>query len=72
MTSEYIKDVLSIAAQVVLSRSGDVDTEDGSFATVDTDLIIRLESAISQAFDLPGDDVNEGDIPQLHKMITDL
>lgn len=72
MTSEYIKDVLSIAAQVVLSRSGDVDTEDGSFATVDTDLIIRLEAAISQAFNLPGDDVTEGDTPQLHRMITDL
>ena len=72
MTNEYIKDVLSIAAQVVLSRSGDVDTEDGSFATVDVDRIIRLEAAISKAFNLPGDDVTKYDIPQLHKMITDL
>ena len=38
-----ISDVIINAFELVISRNGDVDTEDGSFATCGTDEIIRLE-----------------------------
>jgi len=62
MNSDKIKCVLQLAAQLVLSRGADVDTEDGAFATVCTDEIINLEMAISQAFELDSDDVTSRDI----------
>ena len=47
------------------SRSGDVSSEDGNFATVDDNIIIELDSAIAEAFELSSDDVNESDIPMI-------
>ena len=50
-----LKELLEQAVFVCWNRSGDVDTEDGSFATIDTDSMIRLETAICEYFDLPSD-----------------
>lgn len=52
-----IKEVLREAAQVVAWRNGDVSTEDGNFATTDTDAIIRLEQALCTALKTSSDDV---------------
>ena len=60
--NDKLKRVIELAVTTVLSRSGDVDTEDGSKATVCTDEIIRLEAAISEAFELSSDDVNDSDV----------
>ncbi|URC15434.1 hypothetical protein JLT2_66 [Paraglaciecola Antarctic JLT virus 2] len=50
-----LKEVLKLAVALTLSRDGDVTTEDGNFATVDTDIIIELDMAISKAFSLDSD-----------------
>ena len=65
-----IKEIIKLSTSLVLSRDSDVNTEDGSFATVDTDLIIRLEQAIVKAFDLPYDDVSEEDVPIISAILN--
>ena len=54
---EAIKELLITTASLVLTRKGDVDTEDGTYATVDTDTIIRLDYGLAEAFELDSDDV---------------
>ena len=51
-----LKSLIERAILVAGSRDGDVDTEDGTFATVDVDELIRLEEAIEEFF---GRDVSE-------------
>jgi len=68
--NDKIKEVLGLATALVLSREGDITTEDGNFATVDEDLIINLEIAISQAFELEGDEVVTSDIPKIKALIN--
>lgn len=63
--NDQMKKVIELATALVLSRGGDVSTEDGSFATVDDNIIIELDSAIAEAFELNSDDVNESDIPMI-------
>lgn len=65
--SEEIKmsDVLLRAAEVVMSRDGDTTNEDGSFACVDIDSIIHLESQLSRLFSLDCDDIIRSDLPLL-------
>lgn len=63
--NDQMKKVIELATSLVLSRGGDVSTEDGSFATVDDNIIIELDSAIAEAFELNSDDVNESDIPMI-------
>lgn len=58
-----LSDVLLGAVGVVLSRDGDVSTDDGCFASVDIGSIINLESGISKFFDLDSDDVTFSNIP---------
>ena len=41
---------------VIEYRNGDVDTEDGTFATTETDAIIGLEMSLAEAFNDNGDD----------------
>jgi len=53
-----LQDILILAAQLVLTRHGDVFTEDGSFATVDTDAILELDYAMADYFCLSSDDVS--------------
>lgn len=53
---EKLKEVLRQAVLIVEYRSGDTSNEDGSFATTDLDTIIRLESAICDAFRTECDD----------------
>ena len=67
-----MKRVIELATALVLSRAGDVDTEDGSFATVDTDIIIELDCAIAEAFELNSDDVNDSDAPMIMAIISEL
>ena len=47
-----LADIVERAIFVVDSRDGDVDTMAGTFATVDTDEIIRLEEMIENFFEL--------------------
>ena len=63
--NDQMKRIIELATALVLSRRGDVDTEDGGFATVDTGIIIQLECAIAEAFELNSDDVNESDVPMI-------
>ena len=69
---DEIKDIIEMAAMVVLTRMGDVDTDDGTLATVGTDAIIILEEAITKAFDLGSDDVTFENMPALLRQVKDL
>lgn len=51
-----LKEIIKKSLVVIEYRHGDVDTEDGTFATTDTDAIIGLEMALSEAFNDDGDD----------------
>lgn len=53
-----ISDVIMCAFELVISRDGDVDTEDGSFATCGTDEIIRLDEAMAHYFKVGSDDLD--------------
>jgi hypothetical protein len=55
--NEKIKEVLKQAVLVCEYRGGDIDTEDGSFATTDTDSMIRLEAALCDALNAPSDNI---------------
>ena len=72
MLNEKMKSVLRRAVQLVLSRDGDIATECGIFATVDTDEIIMLEADIVEAFELDSDDVMHSDAPHIAAMINSL
>lgn len=52
-----IREIVDLAAQLVISRDSDVDMEDGAFATVDIDCLIRLDYAIAKSFGLDSDNV---------------
>lgn len=49
---EQLKELIERAILVAYGRNGDVDTEDGTYATTDMDEMIRLESAIQELFGL--------------------
>lgn len=55
--SEKIVAALHAALNVAYDRKGDVDTEDGTYATTDRDSMIHLETALCEAFDAKSDDV---------------
>lgn len=65
-----LKDILIAAATVVLLRRGDVDTEDGSYATVDIDSLLRLDYALAEFFELDSDDVTFENIDGLIQKIN--
>lgn len=50
MEDKY-KAVINAAIVVARNRNGDIDTEDGTFATTETDAMICLEEAIGKAFE---------------------
>lgn len=54
---KQLQDILILAASLVLTRHSDVYTEDGLFAAVDTDTIIRLDYSLAEYFCLSSDDV---------------
>lgn len=43
---EKLENLILRAVEVAHWRDGDIDTEDGTFATTETDSMIRLEEAI--------------------------
>lgn len=63
--NDQMKRIIELSTALVLSRSGDVSTEGGNFATVDDNIIIELDCAIAEAFELNSDDVNESDVPMI-------
>ena len=71
MEDKY-KSIIELAALVVLHRGQDVNTEDGYFATTCSDQIIRLEAAISEAFELNSDDVNVSDLTMIMTKLEQL
>lgn len=70
--SEDIKEILKLAAEVVLSRHGDINTEDGCFATVEIDAILRLDYAMAECFKLDTDDINYRNMDDLISKIESL
>jgi len=54
---KQIKEVLRQAVLVCEYRSGDIDTEDGSFASTDIESIINLEAALADYLDMDTDTV---------------
>lgn len=48
--TKALNELLTRAILVAFWRSGDVDTEDGTYATTETDEMIHLESAIQEFF----------------------
>ncbi len=54
---EKLKEIIERAILVAYWRDGDVDTEDGTYATTDTDEMIRLESAIQELFGIEVEDL---------------
>lgn len=62
MIETRLSDVLFAAYKLVISREGDVDTEDGSFATVDTAEILNLDTLLAHYFDLGSDDCRLKDV----------
>ena len=53
-----LKEILGRAILVIQYRNGDIDTEDGSFATTCTDEMIHLEQALADMFNDDGDDAS--------------
>lgn len=58
MNQVKLSDVLMLAFELVLSRDGDVDTEDGSLAACGIGEIIRLDEAMAHYFEVGSDDIN--------------
>jgi hypothetical protein len=56
---EQLKELIERAILVAYWRNGDVDTEDGTYATTDTDEMIRLESAIQELFGLEAHELSK-------------
>ncbi len=50
-SNERLVDLFTKLVQVIQSRGADVDTEDGTFATVDLDEFLRLEQEFEDNFD---------------------
>lgn len=73
---EQLKELIERAILVAYWRDGDIDTEDGTFATTDTDQMIRLESAIQDLFGLEANELakslNSGQIidKKLNELMT--
>lgn len=67
-----LKEIIKLAAHVVLLRHGDVSTENGNYATTDSDSMIRLDQAIADTFDLDSDDVTFENIDTLLGRIDDV
>ncbi|MGR5367001.1 hypothetical protein [Photobacterium damselae] len=71
---EQLKELIERAILVAYWRNGDVDTEDGTYATTDTDEMIRLESAIQELFGIEARElsksINSGQI--IDKKLNDL
>jgi len=57
--SKGLMSLIEEAILVVVNRDGDVDTEDGSFATTGTDEMIRLEAAIQNMFGLEAAEISQ-------------
>lgn len=69
MHKKDIAAIISLASQLVISRDGDVDTEDGSFATVDADCLIELDYTIAQVFGLDSDDVTQDEAWKIERQL---
>lgn len=54
---EKLRRVLAAAISVAHDRKGDVDDEEGSYATTPVDQMIELETALCELFDTGSDDV---------------
>lgn len=60
--NDKLKEVLRLAVLIVEYRSGDIDTDGGSFATTNLDTIIYLEQALCDAFSTKSDDATMKEI----------
>lgn len=66
---DKIKKVLLAATAVVHDRQGDIDTEDGSYATTNIDSMIELTDALAGAFSTNSDDVIYHEIAPIIKKL---
>ncbi len=55
---EKTVDLFAKMVQLIQSREGDVDTIDGTFATVDVDELLRLEQEFEDLFNVSVEDID--------------
>ena len=67
-----LNELLEQAVFVCWNRHGDISTEEGEFATTDTDSIIRLEAAICDYFDLDSDSLELGHFDAIKHKINQI
>lgn len=70
--SKKISDVIMAAFELVVSRDGDVDAGDGSYATCGIGEIIRLDEALAHYFKVGSDDVNLRDVDLIIKKAKEI
>jgi len=57
MDKDKLKELLKRAVEVARWRTGDVSTEDGTFATTELDQMIHLEIAVQDYFGLEAHEI---------------
>lgn len=73
MSDVDLKEIIGRAISLIETRSGDISTEDGCFATVDTDAIIHLEEVLGEVFNPNGDDATMEECwPQIEKYCDEI
>lgn len=73
LNTTKLKEVLILAAQVVVTRHGDVSVEGvGDLATTDINSLIQLDYALAELFELPSDDVDFDNISIIQSKLREL
>lgn len=70
--NEDIKHLLEMALNVLISSNGEISTDEGYYATVDSNYLIDLDAAFVKAFGLSIDSIGHLEIKEILKKIKEL